>query len=661
MAYSGGGNVWCVASVISGYTYVMVYNNDTNVDYINTYRFTCFAISSDGRNASMVPQNCSEGQTPFNFAKSTTGLDAGAKLTMSAYVAEGSTVDLPVDFQNSSWYDGTKGKLIFSNKTMTGWNVTVFGHTVSAWELIGNNFDTDDYLIFRLTDTISGSVPYYAYLCMKPTRISNYSYYYYQVHAKEASAEGDRILLSTDKTLRNKDQICDSANMEPTEQFHIIVKSGYEQNARQDCPNPLRGKFKYVYYGISVNVACDFTNGELDVCSNIQIMSFNYSQCSQQVAYTANGTAWCMASVTSGHSFTIVYNADSNVDDNSTFRFSCIAVSSDRKNASVVPKNCRENQTPYSFGKAQNGSTIGSKLTMKATDTCESTSGPYSYCVFPSQFMNSVWHDSTKGNLTFTNTTMSGWSFMTYGHTVTNWKCWDSTLFETQGYLVMKLADTISAQTTKFAYMCMKMTKLSNNSYYYYLVQAQSSTAGEERILISDNDTMTDIGILCDANNIEPKEQFHVLIKSGFEVEAREDCPNAVRGNFDYTYYGSDGSVKCQFPNDQWTVCQDNKTMIFNYSTCSQKIAYSSGGIAWCVASIVGTNTYVMVYNNDSFVDNVNTFRFTCFAVLNDGTSASMTPRNCTENQSPTVSATSQNGSKVGALLTMTAYGKYLN
>ncbi|KAK3576456.1 hypothetical protein CHS0354_025218 [Potamilus streckersoni] len=363
-----------------------------------------------------------------------------------------------------------------------------------------------------------------------------------------------------------------------------------------------------------------------------------------------------MASVTSGHSYSIIYNTDSNVDDNSTFRFSCIAVSSESRYTSVVPKNCREHQTPYSYAMAHDGSNIGSKLTMQATTTCGSTSGTYSYCVFPSQFMNSVWHDSTKGDITFTNTTMSGWEFSTYGHTVTNWKCWDSTLFETQGYLVLKLSDTISAQTPKSAYMCMKMTKLSNNSYYYYLVQAQNPLVGEERILTSDNDTLTDISTLCNMQHIEPKEQFHVLVKQGFQVASKQDCPNAVRGNFDYTYRGSDNITRCQSTNDRWTVCQDNQTMTFDYSTCSQKMAYSNGGVVWCVASIVGSYTYVMVYNNDTSVDNVNTFRFTCFAVTNNGTFASMAPRNCTENQSPTAFATSQNGSNIGATLTMSAY-----
>ena len=56
-------------------------------------------------------------------------------------------------------------------------------------------------------------------------------------------------------------------------------------------------------------------------------------------------------------------------------------------------------------------------------------------CIFPSAFRSSTWHDNAKGTLTFTDTTMTGWSFTVYATTVNSWTCLDNT---TAGYLMMR-------------------------------------------------------------------------------------------------------------------------------------------------------------------------------------------------------------------------------
>ena len=51
-----------------------------------------------------------------------------------------------------------------------------------------------------------------------------------------------------------------------------------------------------------------------------------------------------------------------------------------------------------------------------------------------------------------------------------------------------------------------------------------------------------------------------------------------------------------------------------------------SGGDVYCVASVVaGNNTFVVVYNAESTVDNSNTFRFSCLVRFIHPTAAFVT------------------------------------
>ena len=56
-------------------------------------------------------------------------------------------------------------------------------------------------------------------------------------------------------------------------------------------------------------------------------------------------------------------------------------------------------------------------------------------CTFQSQFSATTWHDDTKGTLTFTETTMTGWDFVAFGQTVNSWQCLDNS---SSNYLILK-------------------------------------------------------------------------------------------------------------------------------------------------------------------------------------------------------------------------------
>eukprot|EP00105_Crassostrea_gigas_P043458 XP_019927606.1 PREDICTED: uncharacterized protein LOC105339857 [Crassostrea gigas] len=84
--------------------------------------------------------------------------------------------------------------------------------------------------------------------------------------------------------------------------------------------------------------------------------------------------------------------------------------------------------------------------------------------------------------------------------------------------------------------------------------------------------------------------------------------------------------------------------MVVNYTLCSMRQFYSSGGVAYCAYSTsVGSTYYVTVINADSSVDFSNSFRFTCYAVKSSGglVYASDNKGVCLSNQDPqTKSAT---------------------
>ncbi|KAL3880356.1 hypothetical protein ACJMK2_032600 [Sinanodonta woodiana] len=282
-------------------------------------------------------------------------------------------------------------------------------------------------------------------------------------------------------------------------------------------------------------------------------------------------------------------------------------------------------------------------------------------CTFPSEFQNTEWYDSNKGTITFNTSVLSGWSFTAFGTTVSTWNCL-STSYYSSGYLLMSGINTLKVSgQTYYSYLCLKLTKITEYSYTYLRVNAEQTTASNERVYVSNTSSVTSFSSICDVGNIEPSSQFHVLIKSGSNVnDTKQTCPTSVLGNFDYVYNDSTTkTLSCNSSTDQWVVCNDRQTMTFNYSTCSQTMAYSKGGFVWCVHSVVGTYTYLMVFNNDStsIIDSNKYYRFTCFVVSDSSTSASMVYGSCKKGQTPyTYAQDSVSGSNIGALLTLKSY-----
>ena len=71
--------------------------------------------------------------------------------------------------------------------------------------------------------------------------------------------------------------------------------SGFESASKQYCPPSLLQKADYTYYSPGSAATCTGSTENWDVCSDRQIMTFDYSSCAQKMAYS--GT--CMDSIQS--------------------------------------------------------------------------------------------------------------------------------------------------------------------------------------------------------------------------------------------------------------------------------------------------------------------------------------------------------------------------
>ncbi|KAL3879727.1 hypothetical protein ACJMK2_032013, partial [Sinanodonta woodiana] len=216
-------------------------------------------------------------------------------------------------------------------------------------------------------------------------------------------------------------------------------------------------------------------------------------------------------------------------------------------------------------------------------------------------------------------------------------------------------------------YLCLDLVPITSVSYYYYQRHEAQPTFGYERVYVSTLNNITSSSEICNFTISIPTSEFHVLVKSGSASDAKVTCPSGILGKYDYIYYPKDNSsARCINSKDLWDGCTDKTMVTFNYSTCTQNIAYSGGGVVWCVANI--GDTYGVVYNNDSWLvsskdDRLATYRFSC--IVGNHASASIAPGNCTSQQTATSYPVKWNSinlinDNAGVYLTLNPYGKAL-
>ncbi|XP_060605877.1 uncharacterized protein LOC132758315 [Ruditapes philippinarum] len=275
-----------------------------------------------------------------------------------------------------------------------------------------------------------------------------------------------------------------------------------------------------------------------------------------------------------------------------------------------------------------------------------------SFCELPEQFQNSVWIDSDKGELKFSTTNMTGWEFQTEnGDLFENWECLHTSTDSTKLLLIMVQTQNITILGAPYtAYLCMELKEITSQSYYYYLLWAEEEKYRYERISATLSSTVVSDPVkqLCfstetasQAAEFPETGEYHVLVKQGSEVFAKQECPSTFFG--EYFYIVKDLESKnsyCGTGNEVWDVCTDYERMTFNYTICDTKISYSGNGSVFCVFTLTfGSYTYHTLYNEDNFVNHSNgTHRFTCMVSSrnSDGSlNVSQTPGSCRKGQTP--------------------------
>ncbi|CAC5380226.1 unnamed protein product [Mytilus coruscus] len=183
---------------------------------------------------------------------------------------------------------------------------------------------------------------YYGFYCVRYTKITDYSYYYYLDSNVEPDAGSVRMSF-VEESVANAgvtiSSVCNPTSGPSAEEFHVLVKENQQANVKQWFPDALLGVYAYTVTDASTSGICG-TGSVWDDCSNRTTVSFNYTQCSTTMFDSTDGELYATKYITSGStSYVIIINADSTTST----RFTCLAVSG--SSVSSNPGSCEKGQS----------------------------------------------------------------------------------------------------------------------------------------------------------------------------------------------------------------------------------------------------------------------------------------------------------------------------
>lgn len=260
---------------------------------------------------------------------------------------------------------------------------------------------------------------------------------------------------------------------------------------------------------------------------------------------------------------------------------------------------------------------------------------------------NGVWDDSQKGSITYTTTTMTGYTYSSYS---SGSSVWDCHLIEGD-FVVSKAQGTIDLFGSPFdAYICQKLTKITSYSYYYYLESDVQANAGNDRLNVFSTGMAVSVSQACSKTTAIPTEEFHVLVKTANIADVKQWFPTPLLGTFEYTKVTDAGVSSCG-TGSVWDVCANRTTMTLNMTQCSSVVAYSQGEV-YAVTNIVSGSTYFVVVVNPGTPDGSTYFRFSCLAVSQSGSTVTVVEKSgsCEPGQNTNLVGTG------GSKYTMTPY-----
>ncbi|XP_052791533.1 uncharacterized protein LOC128225664 [Mya arenaria] len=291
----------------------------------------------------------------------------------SSQLIEGSCT-WPAAFANQVWEDSAHGTLTFTSSEISAGGLvvdyTVYG-TVDTWICQDDSqYVSNNILLIRSKSSFLGlaSTPFYVYFCLKLTTLTSSSFIYYLQNEPEIqTANKNRVKTSNIDTSTASD-VCDSANAATGQEFITLVNQASASTAYTQCPSVLLGHFEFNYTAAGGTETCNdptqnTPNGHerMDVCTDKTKLDFPYP-CATSIVNAA-AEVHCVASVTSGSdTFVALYNPQASVDGSTTFRFSCLAISSNSLQATVVNNSCTSAMTSSNLAVDASNTQIGGSI-----------------------------------------------------------------------------------------------------------------------------------------------------------------------------------------------------------------------------------------------------------------------------------------------------------
>lgn len=264
----------------------------------------------------------------------------------------------PTIFANSSWMESAHNLLNFTADTMTGYIFVAtagdIGTSISNWKCHSTDwYTTNNSLILRSTTTFKPyNVSVYGYMCWKLQKITDKSFRYYLQAREETGVGNGRILMKSDPASSNFSELCSVGQtfLPLDSEYRVLIKSDGIQSAKINCPYTFLAKYSYTSTGTSPSPSeyADCLGDTLDMCSDNTQMTQG-GTCSEKLTNSRSNTVWCVDTVPSnGNNYITIYNNDSIavIDDATTFRFSCLAVSANNTLLSVTFSWCKNGLIP---------------------------------------------------------------------------------------------------------------------------------------------------------------------------------------------------------------------------------------------------------------------------------------------------------------------------
>ncbi|XP_052076848.1 uncharacterized protein LOC127714855 isoform X2 [Mytilus californianus] len=358
------------------------------------------------------------------------------------------------------WTDVTKGGNITFQTTpskLTDWKVKVTGVNYDGQTCIHNN---GNVYVFEGDDTffdpfVNGIRKYY--MCMKITKISNDVLYYYLLADKNSEADRERIYT----------------------------------------PHPAPD--------ISTTPTCDY-------CQFTETIPDSDFRELRKL-----GTSETLTSTPS-----LCLPCEATCEETTTLKASTLGPSSPLAVVTTMPSSTIQTTPEISTPSISQSSTTEILTTTKVTPEYlkqATTNGAENACTFPS-YLIGQWTDVTKGgNITFQTTPskLTDWKVKVTGVNYDGQTC----IHNTGNVYVFEGDDTFFdpfVNGIRKYYMCMKITKISNDVLYYYLLADKNSEADRERIYTphpAPDVSTTPTCNYCQFTQTIPDNDFRELRKTG--------------------------------------------------------------------------------------------------------------------------------------------------